>query len=93
MKYFLKKLGAKIEAEQPKTLEELVHIMDFKYGFSVHPVYYFGYYQGVRIQIVPRSKSHWLPAKDRVYCISEHETFDPDCSMSILSGCGCKRCS
>ncbi len=57
---------------QPKTMDELIDVVHStpgagNYGTHFTIVKYMGALQGVRVYVTGRSKSHVLPAKDKVY--------------------------
>lgn len=72
LKEVLTAIDEKLNKVQPKTMDELIETVHKvpgagNYGTHFSIVKYFGYVQGVRVYVTGRSKSHVLPAKDKVY--------------------------
>lgn len=70
----LKRIDKNVNNFKPATMDELINIVHSttgagKYGTHFKIVKYKGYTQGVRVYVTGRSKSHALPAKDKVYSV------------------------
>jgi len=70
----LKEIDKTLNQVQPKTMDELIETVHKvqgagNYGTSFSIVKYMGYIQGVRVYVTGRSKTHQLPAQNKVYSV------------------------
>ncbi len=71
---YLNAVDNKLNKEQPNTMDKLLECVfsvpnGETYGHNFSIVKCMGYLQGIRVYVTGRSKSHPLPAKDKVYSV------------------------
>ncbi len=74
IKKVLKEIDRVLNQQQPHTMDQLINLVHNiegagNYGTHFTIVKYMGALQGVRVYVTGRSKSHPLPAKDKVYSV------------------------
>jgi len=74
IKKVLTDIDNKLNEVRPNTMDDLITCVHSVpgagcYGTHFSIVKYMGYLQGIRVYVTGRSKSHPLPAKDKVYSV------------------------